>query len=215
VIPAGNRNIIFSLREFITEEEKTARRFLRKVGVTGDFSNITFRIYNEHSESVEIRPVIDSLLKGNDVGLMSEAGTPCIADPGADIVREAHRNDIRVIPLTGPSSIILALMASGFNGQNFTFNGYLPVNKNDRIRSLKQLERKVYKENQTQIFIEAPYRNLAMFESIMEACSSDTNLCIACDLTMESESIVTMSIREWKKHVPEINKRPAVFLLFK
>ena len=215
VIPAGNREIILHLNEFIVEEVRTARRFLRKAGYMQDFATVKFYVYNEHSDPGDVLPVINSLLSGNDIGLLSEAGTPCIADPGADIVRETHRNGIQVIPLTGPSSLLLALMASGFNGQNFAFHGYLPVNKDERMRSLKELERKVYRENQTQIFIEAPYRNLAMFESIKEACSSETMLCIACELTIESESIITMSIREWKKHVPEINKRPAVFLLFK
>jgi 16S rRNA (cytidine1402-2'-O)-methyltransferase len=215
VIPVRNREIMLYLCEFVVEEERTARRFLRKIGYTGNFETVRFYIYNEHSDEGDIHPVIDSLLSGNDVGLLSEAGVPCVADPGAGIVRVAHLRGIRVVPLTGPSSIILALMASGFNGQNFVFHGYLPVNKTERFRSLKELEKKIYKDNQTQIFIEAPYRNMAMFDAITQACSPATMLCIACDLTTDAEFIRTMSIREWPKEKPEINKRPAVFLIYK
>ncbi|MCX6233848.1 MAG: SAM-dependent methyltransferase [Bacteroidetes bacterium] len=215
VIPVRNREIMLQLSEFVVEEERTARRFLRRIGYMRDFETVRFYIYNEHSEEGDIRPVIDSLLSGNDIGLLSEAGAPCVADPGAGIVREAHLSGIRVVPLTGPSSIILALMASGFNGQNFVFHGYLPVNKNERLRSLKELEKKVYKDSQTQIFIEAPYRNMVMFESVIEVCASETMLCIACDLTTDAEFIRTLSISEWKKDRPEINKRPAVFLIYK
>jgi len=215
VIPAGALAIVRWLTAFIVEEVKTARRYLRQAGVKTDFSNIRFFTYNEHSEQTDVRPVIDFLMSGHDVGLLSEAGMPCVADPGGGMVQEAHRNGIRVIPLTGPSSILLALIASGFNGQNFAFNGYLPVNRNERHRALKELERKAYRDNQTQIFIETPYRNHAIFQAIMQACHPETMLCIACDLTLETEFISTLSVDEWKKNPPDINKRPAVFLIYK
>ena len=147
------------------------------------------------------------------MGIISEAGVPAVADPGADIVRLAHKKSIQVVPIVGPSSILLALMASGMNGQNFSFVGYLPIKSNQRIKRIKYLENRSRNENQTQIFIEAPYRNQVLFKDILTTCDFSTKLCIACDITLKSEYIHTRTIREWTKNKPEINKRPAIFLI--
>ncbi|MCK5840129.1 MAG: SAM-dependent methyltransferase [Bacteroidales bacterium] len=215
VLPDRNRKIINNLSTFIVEDLKSARRFLRKAGYKGSFEEITFHVYNEHSEVTDLAIIMNALSSETDVGLLSDAGLPCVADPGAEIVREAHQKNIKIIPLTGPSSIFLALMASGFNGQNFAFNGYLPIGRSERIRKIKQLETKIYKENQTQLFIEAPYRNRQLIEALIKACHDDTRLCIASDLTTETEYIRTKKMAAWKKGLPDIHKRPTVFLLYK
>jgi len=215
VIPGFNAKIIGDLKYFIVEEIKTARRFLKHVCPGVDLESICFLVNNEHTSGPDQSSCIEPLLKGSDMGLLSEAGLPCIADPGAEIVRLAHDHNIKVIPLTGASSLLLALMASGFNGQSFVFHGYLPIEKNNRIRKLKEIERSVYSNNQTQIFIEAPYRNLQLFQSITEVCSENTLLCIATDITMESETIKVQSVRNWKGKKPDIHKKPTVFLLYK
>ncbi|MBI9039742.1 MAG: SAM-dependent methyltransferase [Bacteroidales bacterium] len=213
VIPQYNYAIINSLDEFIVEELRSARRFLRKANFDKDFDRVVFHILNEHTKFEESINYLDSLKKGKNVGLLSEAGVPCIADPGAEIVKRAHKNNIRVIPLTGPSSIILSLMASGFNGQNFAFVGYLPIKENERIKKIKELEKLSFTKKQTQIFIETPYRNTQVFNSLTQVCSDKTQVCIACNLTLENEYIATKSIFEWRKLKPDIHKKPAVFLL--
>lgn len=215
VIPENNINIISNLDEFVVEDIRTARRFLRKAGYTNDFDDVVFHILNEHTEETEIAEFIKPNLQGKNTGLLSEAGLPCVADPGAYLVKLAHQNNIQVVPLTGPSSLFLALMASGFNGQNFAFRGYLPIEKKAREKKLKELESKVYKDDQTQMFIETPYRNEQLFEAILKVCSNNTMLCIACDISLDSEYISTKSINEWKNKNPEINKKPVVFLLYK
>jgi 16S rRNA (cytidine1402-2'-O)-methyltransferase len=214
VLPESTLSTIRLLSHFIVEEPRTARRFLRKAGMLRDFEEISFHILNEHTRAEEITAFLDKTEQGEDTGLLSEAGTPCIADPGASIVSLAHRRGIRVIPLHGPSSILLALMASGFNGQNFAFTGYVPIDKILRAKRLKELEKIVYDRDQTQIFIETPYRNLPLFEAILENCRADTLLCIAAGLTGPDESIQVMTIREWKQRPPDIHKKPAVFLLY-
>ncbi len=215
IFPRYNLEIIGSLDTFIIEEIKTARRFLRAVGYTKDFQEVTFHILNEHTPEVELDTFIQNTLQGKDTGLLSEAGTPCIADPGAEIVKIAHRFQIKVIPLTGPSSILLALMASGFNGQNFVFHGYLPIDKKERIASIKKLELNATKLNQTQIFIETPYRNNQMFDAIINNCQSETLLCVASDISSIDEQINSMVIKEWKNRIPDLHKKPAVFLLYR
>ena len=215
VLPDRNRKIINSLKTFIVEDIKSARRFLRKAGYKGDFEDITFHVYNEHSQVTDLAIIMNTLSSEKDAGLLSDAGLPCVADPGAEIVREAHQKNIKITPLTGPSSIFLALMASGFNGQNFAFNGYLPIGRNERIRKNKPLETKIYKEDQTQLFIEAPYRNRQLIEALIKACHQDTKLCIASDLTKETEFIRTKKMAAWKNSLPDIHKRPTVFLLYK
>jgi len=214
IIPEYNSIIINRLDEFIVENIRTARRFLKKTGFKKSFDNITFHILNKHSDQTEILSYLNSTDKGKDIGLLSEAGTPCIADPGADIVKMAHQKNIRIIPLVGPSSIYLALMASGFNGQNFVFHGYLPIKKYLKINKIKTLEKDAKQKDQTQIFIETPYRNKQLLDSIIETCNKETLLCIACNITLENEFIITKTIAEWSKKPPDIHKRPTVFLLY-
>ena len=215
ILPAFNILLMNQLDEFIVENARTARRFLKSAGYTSSLDTIKFHILNKHTDISEHPSFLNSITAGKNIGLLSEAGTPCIADPGADIVKIAHQKNIKVIPLTGPSSIILALMASGFNGQNFAFHGYLPIDNHARVKKIKEIEKAVYNENQTQIFIEAPYRNMKLLNSLMGNCSDKTNLCIACDITLESELIITKSILKWQKNIPKINKRPTIFLLYK
>jgi 16S rRNA (cytidine1402-2'-O)-methyltransferase len=212
-LPVYNLQILQRIDTFIVEELRTARRFLRKAGYTKDFETVSFHLLNEHTPDHEALAMLENAVSGQHVGLLSEAGLPCIADPGNIVVRLAHQKGIRVIPLTGPSSIMLALMASGLNGQNFVFHGYLPVKPDERTKALRELEHAVSKGNQTQIFIETPYRNLQMLESILKSCHPTLTLCIAADLTLETEWIRSMPLNEWKRQKPELHKRPAVFLL--
>jgi 16S rRNA (cytidine1402-2'-O)-methyltransferase len=212
-LPAYNLLILQRIDTFIVEEIRTARRFLRKAGYSKDFETVTFHLLNEHTPDNEAADMLENATSGQHVGLLSEAGLPCIADPGNIVVRLAHRKSIKVIPLSGPSSIMLALMASGLNGQNFVFHGYLPVKPDERTRTLRELEHSISKSNQTQIFIETPYRNLQMLESIIKTCHPSLTLCIAVDLTLETEWIRSLPVSEWKRQKPELHKRPAVFLL--
>ncbi|MFA5973534.1 MAG: SAM-dependent methyltransferase [Lentimicrobiaceae bacterium] len=212
-LPTYNLQILLRIDTFIVEELRTARRFLRKAGYTKDFETVTFHLLNEHTPDNEAVSMLENAISGQYIGLLSEAGLPCIADPGNIVVRLAHQKGIRVIPLTGPSSIMLALMASGLNGQNFVFHGYLPVKPDERTKALRELENAASKGNQTQIFIETPYRNLQMLESIVKTCHASLTLCIAADLTLETEWIRSMPVIEWKRQKPELHKRPAVFLL--
>ncbi len=204
---------INAVKEYIVENEKTARRFLKEAGLKTPQSELLIHDYGKHNRDSGLKEFFTGLMAGNDVGLMSEAGCPGIADPGADIVAEAHRKGIKVVPLVGPSSILLALMASGFNGQSFTFHGYIPIDKLERAKKIKELEALAEKK-QTQIFIETPFRNDSMLEDVLKHCKPQTRLCIACDITASTEFIKTMSIGDWKKQVPDLRKRPAIFLLF-
>ena len=215
VIPAGHKAIIASLSHFIVENIRTARRFLKKIDRNMDIDSLQFFELNKHTDKGELSSFLKPIKDGNDIGLMSEAGCPGIADPGADLVRVAHQQGIRLMPLVGPSSLLLAMMASGMNGQNFAFNGYLPIRKDEKIKEIRRLERRVYTENQSQVFIEAPYRNQVLFDDFMLACKEGSLLCIACDLTLENEFIQTKSISDWKKKRPDIQKRPAIFILGK
>ncbi|HNZ41831.1 MAG TPA: SAM-dependent methyltransferase [Bacteroidales bacterium] len=214
VLPENTIKITSTLTVFIVEELRTARRFLKKIDKNINIDSLEFLVFNEHSIKENISQYIAPMLQGKHAGILSEAGLPCIADPGSEIVAEAHRQNIDVVPLTGPSSIILALIASGFNGQNFAFHGYLPVDKALRAKKLRQLEMDAVKNNQTQIFIETPYRNLQIIQSISETCHSETMLCVAADLTLPSQKILSKPVSFWKKHHLDIHKRPAVFLLF-
>ncbi len=202
------------IKEYIVENEKTARRFLREAGLTIPQSELTIHDYGKHNRDIPINEFFTGLVAGNDVGLMSEAGCPGVADPGAEIVAEAHRKRIKVVPLVGPSSILLAIMASGFSGQSFTFHGYLPIDKIERAKKIKELEALSQRNKQTQLFIETPFRNNPMLEEILRSCAPKTRLCIACDLTAESEFVQTKTIAEWKQKVPDLHKRPTIFLLF-
>jgi 16S rRNA (cytidine1402-2'-O)-methyltransferase len=213
-LPMDVQRITGGLKIFIVEELRTARRFLKRTDNAIIIDSLTFLEYNEHSVKSDVSQFITPLLQGNDVGLLSEAGLPCIADPGQEIVREAHVNSIQVVPLTGPSSIMLALIASGGNGQNFAFNGYLPVDKNARSHKIRQLESVARQYEQTQLFIETPYRNNQLLEALIENCHAETMLCVAVDITLPTQQILCKPIKLWKKKKFDINKRPAVFVLF-
>ncbi|MEO6884197.1 MAG: SAM-dependent methyltransferase [Bacteroidia bacterium] len=214
-IPAIVGKIINEIDHYIVENEKSARHFLKKMGIQKSLNEIVLYPLNTQTNPEIYSSYLNAIEEGKNMGIISEAGCPCIADPGAVIVKLAHQKKIKVVPLTGPSSILLALMASGFNGQNFAFNGYLPKEKSDRIRKIKELEKNIFQKQQTQIFIETPYRNQHLLEDIISTCDSNTLLCVACDVTLPSEMIVTQSILEWKKKLPDIQKRPTIFLLYK
>jgi len=213
VIPEYNKDIINSIDEYVVENEKTARRFLKQMGLTKPLQDIKLLVLNEQTEIQDIQYYLTPAEKGLNIGLMSEAGCPGVADPGAELVKLAHKKNIDVVPLVGPSSILMALMASGMNGQNFCFNGYLPKEQKDRIHKLKELERLALKNNQTQLFIETPYRNNHVIDDVLKNCNGETRFCIACDISLPTESIKTQTISDWKKHKPDINKRPALFLI--
>ena len=215
-LPDSNVKRVIEGDCFIVEELRTARRFLRKIGFTKPFEQVTFFVLNEHTTDEEMADYLLPVKEGRDIFLMSEAGLPCVADPGNKIVSLAHRINIEVIPLVGPSSIYMSLMASGFNGQNFAFTGYLPVKDNDREKKLRQIEERCYKENQTQIFIEAPYRNDRIFQSMLKILNDNTLLCIATDITSPNQSIRTLSIADWKKQKDfVIGKRNTIILIYK
>jgi 16S rRNA (cytidine1402-2'-O)-methyltransferase len=215
VLPESVLKAIQMLDAFIVENVRSARRFLRKAGYTNDFDKVTFFEMGKHSDLNQLLVAVSDELKIRSVGLLSEAGTPCIADPGALIASFCHENSIPVIPLVGPSSILLALMASGFNGQSFAFNGYLPIEKSDLKQKFKQMEMAIQRENQTQIFIETPFRNNKLFDLIVSNVAPHLKLCIASQLTTSGQSIITRSISEWKNRKSDFNKKPAVFLLYK
>jgi 16S rRNA (cytidine1402-2'-O)-methyltransferase len=207
-------NTVNHISEYIVENEKTARRFLKEAGLKAPQSELLIHDYGKHQRGRNDYDFFSGLLAGKDVGLMSEAGCPGIADPGADIVAEAHRKGIKVVPLVGPSSILLALMASGFNGQSFAFHGYLPIDKADRSKRIKELEAQAERLKQTQLFIETPFRNNALLEELLRACKPNTRLCIACNLTSAQEMVKTLPIATWKKQTPDLHKQPTIFLLF-
>lgn len=205
---------INSIKEYIVENEKTARRFLKEAGLKTPQSELLIHDYGKHNRADGTAEFFKGLQAGNDVGLMSEAGCPGVADPGAELVEKAHRMGIKVVPLVGPSSILMALMASGFSGQSFTFHGYLPIDKAARSKKIKELEMLSEKNDQTQLFIETPFRNNAMLEEILKTAHPKTRLCIACDITAATEFIQTKTIADWQKKVPELHKRPAIFLIY-
>jgi 16S rRNA (cytidine1402-2'-O)-methyltransferase len=213
VLPSYNIELLQHLDVFIVEEIRTARRFLRKCGYLKDFEAVTFHILNEHTPENEVITFLEQARSGIDTGLLSEAGCPAVADPGSMVVKLAHELKIKVVPLSGPSSIIMSLMASGFNGQSFTFHGYLPVKEPERIKKIREIERDLLRTGQTHIFIEAPYRNKHMIDSILSSCGDETMLCIAANISLADESILTASVGQWKKMNPDPGKKPAVFLL--
>jgi len=213
VIPAYISELVNCIDTYYVENIRTARRFLKKLNRDINIDDLNFFILNKYTGEKEISGFLAPAKEGKDIGILSEAGCPGIADPGAEIVSQAHKQGFRVIPLSGPSSIFMALMASGLNGQNFAFNGYLPIKKPDRIKSIKELEKKSKIERQSQIFMETPYRNLQLFDNICEVCLPGTTLCIATDISLDTEQIKSKTIKEWKKSRPHINKRPSIFIL--
>ena len=213
LLPASVIDVARRLETFIAEEPKSARRFLKAIGHPRPLQQLHIHTLNEHSDAGAVASALALLLAGKDCGLMSEAGCPAVADPGAVLVRRAHAAAVRVVPLVGPSSIVLALMASGMDGQRFTFYGYLPAERQGRERALKDLDARAQRE--TQIFIETPYRAAAMLQSVLESCRGDTMLCIAADLTLAGELVVTRPISEWKADPPDLGRRLVVFLLWR
>ena len=215
VLPAFNTRIVQGIRHFIVEDVRSARRFLKRVDRDIDIDALTFYPLNKHTSPEALSGYLRPLEAGEPMGVISEAGCPAVADPGADVVAIAQRRGLRVVPLVGPSSIILSVMASGFNGQSFAFHGYLPIEPGERAKRLKALEQRAYAESQTQLFIETPYRNNKMVEDILQNCRPQTRLCIAANLTCEGEYICTRTVREWRGHVPDLAKIPCIFLLYK
>lgn len=216
VLPAYNAGIIREIKHFIVEDVRSARRFLKKVDREIDIDTLSFYPLNKHTSPEDISGYLNPLAEGHSMGVISEAGCPAIADPGADVVAIAQRRNLKVVPLVGPSSIILSVMASGFNGQSFAFHGYLPIEPNERSKRLKELEGRIYSEHQTQLFIETPYRNHKMLDDILKACRPQTKLCIAANITCEGEYIKTRTVKEWKgTALPDLSKIPCIFLLYK
>lgn len=215
VLPSYNADIISGLSYFIVENVRTARRFLKQTDPSIDIDRLTFFVLNKHTSPEELSGFLSPLAEGHSIGIISEAGCPAIADPGADVVALAQKKNLPVVPLVGPSSILLALMASGFNGQSFAFHGYLPIESDQRLKTLKRLEQAVYADNQTQLFIETPYRNMKLLEDILRSCRPQTRLCIAADISLPSEYIKTRTVAEWKKGLPELSKRPCIFAIYK
>lgn len=215
VTPASNRAIIDSLDYFIVENVRSARRFLSKAGISRKIDDLEFVELNEHTrEGVAVEAMVRPIEQGRSAGVISEAGVPGVADPGALVAAACHRRGIRVVPLVGPSSILMSIMASGLNGQSFAFNGYLPVKPPERARAIKALERRAQTEHQSQIFIEAPYRNVKLVEQLLSVCSPATRLTIACDITSPEEIILTRTIEQWRKvAMPDIAKRPTIFIM--
>lgn len=215
--PQFNADIINQIDVYIVEELRTARRFLRYAGIQKKIDELQFFELNEHTQGVELNEFLQPCLEGKNVGLMSEAGVPCVADPGNVVVAKAHQLEIEVVPLIGPSSIILSLMGSGLNGQNFTFHGYLPVEPYDREKKLASIESYAIKTGQTQIFIETPYRNQRMIASICKVCQPATRLCVAAGITGENQFILTKSVSKWRKYFEneqhQIGKVPCIFLI--
>jgi 16S rRNA (cytidine1402-2'-O)-methyltransferase len=214
VLPPYNREAILSLKHFIVEDIRTARRFLKKEEPSIVIDELSFTELNEHTSSAEVAGMLAPMAAGESVGVMSEAGCPAVADPGADVVAIAQRKGYRVVPLAGPSSILMALMASGLNGQSFAFHGYLPVDASERQECIKTLEMRMYSECETQIFIETPYRNNKLLEDFIRICRPSTRLCVACNITCDDEFIRTLPVKEWAKNRPNLKKKPAIFLIY-
>ncbi len=216
VLPPYNKEVILGIHHFVVEDVRSARRFLKKVDQTIDIDSLTFYPLNKHTSPDDIAGYLNPLVHGESMGVISEAGCPAVADPGADVVAIAQKKGLRVVPLVGPSSIILSVMASGFNGQSFAFHGYLPIEAGERSKKLKMLETRIYNEHQTQLFIETPYRNGKIIDDILHNCRPQTKLCIAAGITCADEYIRTKTIKEWKgERIPDLSKTPCIFLLYK
>lgn len=214
VLPAHNIELIKTVKYFIVENLRSARRFLKQCDRSIDIDSLTFFTLNEHTDASELTPMLAPMEAGNDVGVISEAGCPAVADPGADIVAIAQQRGYTVVPLVGPSSILMGVMASGFNGQSFAFNGYLPIDQGARTARLKELERRIIKERQTQIFIETPYRNNRLIAELCRSLPGNMRLCVASDITGAKQSIVTLPLSKWAKRQYNYDKVPTIFLLY-
>lgn len=215
VLPSVVLPVLTETRHFIVENVRTARRFMKQVNSEINIDECTFYEINKRTKYAEIPSFLTPVSEGFDVAVISEAGCPGVADPGAEVVKIAHQKGIQVVPLVGPSSILLALMASGFNGQEFAFKGYLPVKPAERTKEIAVLEKRVNTQGQTQIFIETPYRNNQLIADLLKTCAPDTLLCIAANLTGENEMVATKTIKQWKTALPNLHKQPAIFLIGK
>tara|TARA_R110002050_G_scaffold74772_5_gene160207 strand:- start:22433 stop:23149 length:717 start_codon:yes stop_codon:yes gene_type:complete len=215
VLPMLVKKVIEDTDTFIVENEKTARRFIKKITPEKSQPSLNICLLNKFTEASDLPSFLNPCLNGSNVGLLSEAGCPGVADPGADIVKLAHQKNIKVVPLVGPSSILMAIMSSGMNGQSFTFNGYLPINKDERKSEIKRLERLSFEHNQSQIFIETPYRNNKMIEDLSTVLENNTDICVACDITLSTEFIKTQTANAWKKNKVDLHKRPTIFIIHK
>lgn len=215
VLPAGNIELLRGIKYFVVENLRSARRFLKACDRAIDINALEFVELNEHTPAAEVEAMLRPMTEGHSIGVISEAGCPAVADPGADLVALAQRRGYDVVPLVGPSSILLSLMGSGFNGQEFAFRGYLPVEAGARSRKLRDMEQDIRRRNQTQIFIETPYRNNKLIAELSRTLPGDLLLCVACDITGPTQSIITRPISAWKKLTPDYDKRPAIFLLYK
>ncbi|TAH38797.1 MAG: SAM-dependent methyltransferase [Bacteroidetes bacterium] len=213
VLPDSVVQTVHTLVDFVVEEEKSARRFLKRIKSPIAQSEFTFQLLNEHSNKEELSFILNKLKAGTNIGMLSEAGCPAVADPGSELVKLAHENNIRIVPMVGPSSILLSLMGSGFNGQSFCFHGYLPREAKQRQQKIKELERLAIKSGQTQIFIETPYRNTQLIDDLLQTMNEESKLCIACELTGQNENIRTKLIKQWKKNTPSFHKKPCIFLI--
>ena len=215
VLPISVKQSIDKIDTFIVENDKTARRFIKKISPKKSQPSLNMFHLNKFTDETDLPTFLTPCLNGIDVGLLSEAGCPGVADPGAEIVKLAHQKNIKVVPLVGPSSILMAIMSSGMNGQSFTFNGYIPIDKSDRKNEIKRLERLSFEQNQSQIFIETPYRNNKMLEDLSNVLENNTNVCVACDITLDSEFIKTQTANQWKKNKVDLHKRPTIFIIHK
>lgn len=215
VLPLSVKKVIEELDYFIVENEKTARRFIKRISPRKSQSDLKIFKIDKYANQLEVKSYLDICESGISAGVLSEAGVPGVADPGAEIVKLAHEKNLKVVPLVGPSSILLAMMASGLNGQNFAFNGYLPIETSERKKAIKYLEKLSKEKNQSQIFIETPYRNEKLFTDLKSTLTPKTKLCIACDVTLKLEYIKTKEIQDWKKEQPDLHKRPAIFIIHK
>ncbi|SNR15522.1 SAM-dependent methyltransferase [Tenacibaculum jejuense] len=213
VMPISVKKVIERLDYFIVENEKTARRYIKKITPNKPQSSLNFMMIDKYSHELETRNYLDVCDEGISVGILSEAGVPGVADPGATVIKQAHEKGIQVIPLVGPSSILMAMMSSGLNGQNFAFNGYLPIDKSDRKRKIKELEKLSRDKEQSQLFIETPYRNNKMLDDLKATLQSNTQLCVACDISLPTEYIKTFPIQKWKTENVDLHKRPAIFII--
>lgn len=215
VLPLSVKKVIETTNHFIVENEKSARRFIKKITPKKVQPLLELYVLNKYTQDQELPAFLEAIHQGKNVGLLSEAGCPGVADPGSEIVKIAHERGIRVVPLVGPSSILMAMMASGMNGQNFAFNGYLPIDKDERKRAIKQLEKRAGDLKQSQAFIETPYRNDKLLADLTATLSGNTRLCVACDITLPTEFIKTLTINEWKKTSVSLHKRPTMFVIDK
>jgi 16S rRNA (cytidine1402-2'-O)-methyltransferase len=213
VLPLSVKKVVEMVDHYIVENEKTARKFIKSICPAKAQPSLHFSTINKFTEPSELPAFLQACLEGKNMGLMSEAGVPGIADPGADVIAIAHEKGIRVQPLVGPSSILMAMMSSGLNGQNFAFNGYLPIDKQDRRKKIKELESLSIKQHQSQSFIETPYRNNKMLEELLLSLSNTTKICVACDISLPTEFIKTLTVDLWKKQIPDLHKRPAIFII--